>query len=47
LIVKHQTEKLINTTLAPWSTRPKLMEWQMRHFFSQGWRERVGSNVRN
>jgi hypothetical protein len=38
LIVKHQTEKIINTTLGPWSTRKKLMELQSRRFLSKGWR---------
>jgi hypothetical protein len=33
LIRKHRTEKLINTTIAPWSTQPRLLEWQMHHFF--------------
>jgi hypothetical protein len=32
LIEKYQTEKIINTTLGPWSTRPKLMELQRRRF---------------
>ncbi len=36
LIEKHQTEKIINTTLGPWSTRPKLMELQSRYFLSGG-----------
>jgi hypothetical protein len=36
LIEKHQTEKIINTTLGPWSTRPKLMELQSRRFLSRG-----------
>jgi hypothetical protein len=38
LIEKHRTEKIINTAHAPWSTRPKLTEWQIRHFLSEGWR---------
>jgi hypothetical protein len=32
LIVKHQAERIINTTLGPWSTRPKLMELQSHRF---------------
>jgi hypothetical protein len=35
LIEKHRTEKLINTTIRPWSTRPKLAELQIRHFLSE------------
>jgi hypothetical protein len=38
LIEKHRTEKIINTTIYPWSTRPKLMELQIRDFLSKGWR---------
>jgi hypothetical protein len=37
LIEKHRSEKIINTTIYPWSTRPRLMELQIRHFFSKGW----------
>jgi hypothetical protein len=33
LIEKHRAEKLINTTIAPWSTRSKLTEWQINNFF--------------
>jgi hypothetical protein len=40
IIKKHQTEKIINTTMRPWSTRPKLVEMQIHHFFSKGWRSR-------
>jgi hypothetical protein len=36
IIEKHNTEKIINTTLGPWSTRPKLMELQSRRFLSGG-----------
>jgi hypothetical protein len=35
LINKHRTERIINTTIYPWSTRPKLMDLQMRHFLSK------------
>jgi hypothetical protein len=34
LIEKHRTEKLINTTIGSWSTRPKLTELQIHHFLS-------------
>jgi hypothetical protein len=44
LIEKHRTEKIINTTIYPWSTRPKLMELQIRHFFSKGWRAGLSRN---
>jgi hypothetical protein len=37
LTEKYQNEKIINTTIAPWSTRPKLMKWQIHHFLSEGW----------
>jgi hypothetical protein len=40
LIDKHRAEKIINTTIYPWSTRPRLMELQIRHFLSKGWRAR-------
>jgi hypothetical protein len=38
LLEKHQNEKIINTTIYPWSTRPKLLELQIRHFLKKGWR---------
>jgi hypothetical protein len=37
LLDKHRTEKIINTTIKPWFTRPKLTELQIRLFFSKGW----------
>jgi hypothetical protein len=40
LAVKHRSENIINTTFYPWSTRPKLMELQMSHSLSKGWRQR-------
>ena len=41
LIDKHRTEKIINTTIYPWSTRPKLTDLQIRHFLSKGWRQEL------
>jgi hypothetical protein len=40
LIVKHRAEKIINTTIYPWSTRSKLLELQISDFLSKGWRMR-------
>jgi hypothetical protein len=40
LTKKHRNEKIINTLMCPWSTRPKLMEMQIQHFLSKGWRAR-------
>jgi hypothetical protein len=39
LVEKHRTEKIINTTIRPWFTRPKLTELQIRHYFSKKWWE--------
>jgi hypothetical protein len=38
LTMKHRTERIINTTFYPWSTRQKLMKLQVRHSLSKGWR---------
>jgi hypothetical protein len=38
LIKKHQASKIINTTIYPWSTRPKLVGLQINHFFSKVFR---------
>jgi hypothetical protein len=40
LIEKHRNEKIINTTIYPWSTRPKLLELQIHDFLSKGLRRR-------
>ncbi len=37
LIKKHPTEKVINTTVGPWSTRSKLTNLQICHYLSE-WR---------
>jgi glycosyltransferase involved in cell wall biosynthesis len=33
LTKKHQEEKIINTVIAPWSTRLQMTKWQINHFF--------------
>jgi hypothetical protein len=35
LIEKHRRQKIINTSIGPWSTRPRLTELQIQHFLSK------------